>query len=83
MWFWLVSLLSSVMIFVLLWLLRVLVGLLVRMIWLLFISVWVIDICCCWLLDNWCGWLVVCLVRFRCLSRVCVWVCCLFVGMLV
>lgn len=39
------------------------------------VSVWVIVMCCCWLLDSWCGNVLVLLVRLICFSSVCV--CCL------
>lgn len=38
---------------------NVLVGLFVRIIVGLLISVFVIEICCCWLLDNWLGFLLI------------------------
>lgn len=54
-WFLVCSLLRIVIIFLLDFVLSVFVGLLVRIILLLFIRVCVIDMCCCWLLESWFG----------------------------
>lgn len=55
-WLSVFSLCRMWIMFWLFFVLSVLVGLFVRIIWLLFISVCVMFMCCCWLLDSWLGW---------------------------